>query len=247
MCWVLYFAVTVIYYDKSRSEIFRTTRFWIPLACLYIYRELHKICNNIYSSTPLHTMHMSPLQHCIFISGDSGFRLSLQRSLYLFALRCFWGGAPQGVVPQGVVSHSSFWLLSRHAERIKLWATQGTPRHKNGTARKLILHRFQPCPQVCGQTHSHGRCCEILGESASAQCVSIKSSMSKLWFCGATRAITQAAHSGTPLPWGPEILKRRRCTGHTASNTVWYDRDCANAREGGCRGGAAPPDSLSLH
>jgi len=26
----------------------------------------------------------------------------------------------------------------------------------------------------------------------------------------------------------------------TTSDTVWYDRDCANARAGGCRGGAAP-------
>ena len=51
---------------------------------------------------------------------------------------------------------------------------------------------------------------------------------------------------GTPLPWGPEILKRQRCTGHTALDTVWYDRDCANARAGGCKGGAAPPE-LSTH
>jgi len=28
-----------------------------------------------------------------------------------------------------------------------------------------------------------------------------------------------------------------------ASNShKWYDRDCANARAGGCRGGAAPPE-----
>ena len=46
---------------------------------------------------------------------------------------------------------------------------------------------------------------------------------------------------GDRKTWG----KRRRCTGHTASGTVWYDRDCANAREGGCREGAAPPE-LSL-
>jgi len=28
----------------------------------------------------------------------------------------------------------------------------------------------------------------------------------------------------------------------TASDTEWYDRDCANARAGGCRGGTAPPE-----
>jgi len=27
----------------------------------------------------------------------------------------------------------------------------------------------------------------------------------------------------------------------TATDTVWNDGDCANARAGGCRGGAAPP------
>jgi hypothetical protein len=32
-----------------------------------------------------------------------------------------------------------------------------------------------------------------------------------------------------------------------ATGTVWYDGDCAYARAGGCRGGAVPPESLSLH
>ena len=63
-----------------------------------------------------------------------------------------------------VPSYISFRLPRHHAERIKLWATQANSRHKNGTARKLVLCWFQPCPRVCGQIHSHGKCCEVSGK-----------------------------------------------------------------------------------
>ena len=69
--------------------------------------------------------------------------------------------------------------------------------------------------------------------------------MSKLWFCGATRAVTQAAASGTPLPWGPEILNRRRCTGHTASDDMVWQGLCKRKR-GGVQGGAQPPLNCQL-
>jgi hypothetical protein len=40
----------------------------------------------------------------------------------------------------------------------------------------------------------------------------------------------------------PELL-----AAHDTQLQTWSDRDCANARAGGCRGGAAPPESLSQY
>ena len=114
----------------------------------------------------------------------------------------------------------------------------------------------QPESWLCADS-SHALGCAVkhtrmggvaMGESVSAQCVSIRLINNQqfvkvviLWgtFCGCSGCSSQHTTSmGTGNPQG----KRRRCTGHTASDMAWYDKDCANAREGGCRGGAAPPE-----
>jgi len=69
--------------------------------------------------------------------------------------------------------------------------------------------------------------CQLIQCSYSLQVA--KTRMAQKW-------LHRSSSEGMQPPW------IARCTWHTASDTVWYDRDCANAKAGGCRGGAAPPE-----
>ena len=65
--------------------------------------------------------------------------------------------------------------------------------------------------------------------------------MSNLIFCGATRTFTQAAASGTPLPWGPEILKRDSAAQVTQLQTRYGMTGTVRTQREGVQGGRSPP------
>jgi len=59
---------------------------------------------------------------------------------------------------------------------------------------------------------------------------------------GATRAVTQAVASGTPLPWGPEILRVRDGAAQvTQLQTRYGMTGTVQKQERGGAGGAQPP------
>jgi hypothetical protein len=70
--------------------------------------------------------------------------------------------------------------------------------------------------------------------------------MSNLIFCGATRTFTQAAASGTPLPWGPEILKRDSAAQVTQLQTRYGMTGTVQTQDRGGARGAQPPHNCQL-
>ena len=65
---------------------------------------------------------------------------------------------------------------------------------------------------------------------------------------GATRAVTQAAASGTPLPWGPKIFRVRDGAAQvTQLQTRYGMTGTVQTQEQGGAGGAQPPLKCLTH